>query len=305
MTEDSDISGAPPQPHFKPSPTLSMGLRSKRGTDWLGGSDPLGIAGLYARQMDEKHQLMTNQLGDIFALRPAGEAAALQAARLIIQMNGQIKGPIKAPMKDPMKDQSGQIDATTAFVSASRLIPEDILILVPNTSSKGGKEWRLQAGLLAFPGHWRLADKMGKNLAAIHAPVPEFQEKLSAHLDRVFANMHIGAISWRQNWSVQRDSRLFAPMREAALETSLTPQQAGQQIHIRIETQHFYKLPKSEAVIFAIRTSLAPLNFWQKRPEPIAALLDQIEKLGSDMLGYKAIEPLRPALQHWLESHIG
>ena len=292
MTDYSDISGVQPQLHFKPSPTLSMGLRSKRGTDWLGGSDPLGIAGLYARQMAEKHQLLKNQLADIFALRPAGEAAALEAARLIFLMKGQIK------------DQSGQIDAATAFVSASGLIPEDILIVVPNISAKGGKEWRLQAGLLAFPGHWRLADKMGKTLAAIHAPVPEFQEKLNAHIDRFFANMQIGAISWRQNWSVQRDSRLFAPMREAGLETSLTPQEAGQQIHIRIETQHFYKLPKSDAVIFAIRTSLAPLNFWQKNPEPIAALLVQIEKLGSDMLGYKAIEALRPALHHWLESHI-
>jgi hypothetical protein len=134
--------------------------------------------------------------------------------------------------------------------------------------------------------------------------VPEFNEKLNAHIDRFFANMQIGAISWRQNWSVQRDSRLFAPMREAGLETSLTPQEAGQQIHIRIETQHFYKLPKSDAVIFAIRTSLAPLNFWQKNPEPIAALLVQIEKLGSYMLGYKAIEALRPALHHWLENHI-
>ena len=292
MTDDSDISGVQPQPHFKPSPTLSMGLRSKRGTDWLGGSDPLGIAGLYARQMAEKHQLMKNQLADIFALRPAGEAAALEAARLIFLMKGQIQ------------DQSGQIDAATAFISASGLIPEDILIVVPNISASGGKEWRLQAGLLAFPGHWRLADKMGKTLAAIHAPVPEFNEKLNAHIDRFFANMQIGAISWRQNWSVQRDSRLFAPMREAGLETSLTPQEAGQQIHIRIETQHFYKLPKSDAVIFAIRTSLAPLNFWQKNPKPIAALLVQIEKLGSDMLGYKAIEALRPALHHWLESHI-
>ena len=292
MTDDSDISGVQPQPHFKPSPTLSMGLRSKRGTDWLGGSDPLGIAGLYARQMAEKHQLMKNQLADIFALRPAGEAAALEAARLIFLMKGQIK------------DQSGQIDAATAFVSASGLIPEDILIVVPNISAKGGKEWRLQAGLLAFPGHWRLADKMGKTLAAIHAPVPEFQEKLNAHIDRFFANMQIGAISWRQNWSIQRDSRLFAPMREAGLEISLTPQEAGQQIHIRIETQHFYKLPKSDAVIFAIRTSLAPLSFWQKNPGPIAALLVQIEKLGSDMLGYKAIEALRPALHHWLENHI-
>jgi hypothetical protein len=292
MTDDSDISGVQPQPQFKPSPILSMGLRSKRGTDWLGGSDPLGIAGLYARQMAEKHQLMKNQLADIFALRPAGEAAALEAARLIFLMKGQIK------------DQSGQIDAATAFVSASGLIPEDILIVVPNISASGGKEWRLQAGLLAFPGHWRLADKMGKTLAAIHAPVPEFHEKLNAHIDRFFANMQIGAISWRQNWSVQRDSRLFAPMREAGLETSLTPQEAGQQIHIRIETQHFYKLPKSDAVIFAIRTSLAPLNFWQKNPKPIAALLVQIEKLGSDMLGYKAIEALRPALHHWLESHI-
>ena len=292
MTDDSDISGVQPQPQFKPSPILSMGLRSKRGTDWLGGSDPLGIAGLYARQMAEKHQLMKNQLADIFALRPAGEAAALEAARLIFLMKGQIQ------------DQSGQIDAATAFISASGLIPEDILIVVPNISASGGKEWRLQAGLLAFPGHWRLADKMGKTLAAIHAPVPEFNEKLNAHIDRFFANMQIGAISWRQNWSVQRDSRLFAPMREAGLETNLTSQEAGQQIHIRIETQHFYKLPKSDAVIFAIRTSLAPLNFWQKNPKPIAALLVQIEKLGSDMLGYKAIEALRPALHHWLESHI-
>ena len=294
MIEDSDISGAQRRPRFAPSPALSMGLRSKRGTNWLGGTDPLGISGLYARQMTEKHQLMTNQLEEIFALHTAGVPAALEAASLITQIAGGDKLP-----------QPEQADAQAAFLAASRLIPEDILILVPNQTDEGGMEWRLQAGLLAFPGHWRLADKMGGTLAAIHSPVPEFQEKLSAHVDKFFANMQTGAISWRQNWSVQRDDRLFAPKREPALKSSLTPKEASQQIHIRIETQHFYKLPLSGSVIFAIRTSLAPLNFWQQNPEPIAALLSQIEKLGKDMSGYKAIEPLRPVLHHWLKNQIG
>ena len=291
MIEDSDISGAQPRPRFAPSPALSMGLRSKRGTDWLGGTDPLGISGLYARQMTEKYQLMTNQLEEIFALHTAGVPAALEAASLITQIAGGDK-----------LAQPEQADAQAAFIAASRLIPEDILILVPNQTDEGGREWRLQAGLLAFPGHWRLADKMGGTLAAIHSPVPKFQEKLSAHVDKFFANMQIGAISWRQNWSVQQDDRLFAPKREPALKSSLTPKEASQQIHIRIETQHFYKLPLSGGVIFAIRTSLAPLNFWQQNPEPIATLLSQIEKLGKDMSGYKAIEPLRPVLHHWLKN---
>ena len=202
MIEESDISSAQPRPQFVPSPALSMGLRSKRGTDWLGGTDPLGIPGLYALQMIEKNHLMETKLEEIFALHAAGVPATLEAASLITQIAGGDK-----------LAQPEQIGAQAAFLAASRLIPEDILILVPNQTDEGGTEWRLQAGLLAFPGHWRLVDKMGGNLAAIHSPVPEFQEKLSVHVDRFFANLQIGALSWRQHWSVHRDNHPFAPKR--------------------------------------------------------------------------------------------
>ena len=305
---------------FTPAPPISLGLRRHQGGPWLGGPDPLGISGLYARQMDEKNRLLDSRLQQVFALQEQAESAAIEAARLVQEMayNPDRENPPTDPSTsratDPATDPStgpstggatggASVAASDQFLSACRLIPEDILLVVPeNNTAQNQTEWRLYGGVLTFPGHWYLQEKIGKTLTELHQPVPEYPEKLARHVDQFFTHMQPAHLSWRQNWSVQTDDRLFAPDREMFCADKLAPETAPQNIFMRVETQHFYKLPTSGAVIFAIRTSLAPLSFWRDNPVPIAALVQQIDQLSEKMRNYKAIDRLRPALHHWLHS---
>lgn len=307
MTADRTPPTRQPQPGagFTPAPPMSMGLRrhsAKNWTDgpWLGGLDPLGITGLYARQMAEKNRLLDERRQEVFALHKQAEAAARETAILICD-SAAISDAPDQPSNQPPQMLSGK--ASDQFLSACRLIPEDILLVVPEKGAgQNQTQWRLRGATLAFPSHWQLGDKMGKTLAELHSSVPEFSQRLAGPVNRFFDTMQAAHISWRQNWSVQTDDRLFAPDREEVNPEKLTADQAGDHIFIRIETQHFYKLPTSGAVIFAIRTSLAPLSFWQDNPAPIAALVGQINQLPEKMQEYKAIDKLRPALCHWLDN---
>ena len=276
---------------FTPAPPISMRLRAGHCPGWPGGSDPLGIEGLAERQLAEKARLLETQRTEIFALCPPAITAAREAANFITAALSQ-----PAP---PARDKDG----AAVFLAACQLIPEDVLLLLP-AASKTEPEWYLQGGLLAFPGHWRLGEKIGKTLAELHSPVPDFAQKLAQPVNRFFSHMETALPSWRQNWSIQTDDRLFAPDREDIRPEKLTPALAGHSIFIRIETQHFYKLPTSGAVMFFIRTSLAPLDFWQDNISPIAGLTAQMRQLSPDMTEYKALGGALPVLEGWLKQQM-
>ena len=141
-----------------------------------GGADPMGIEGLAIRQLAEKARLLDTHRDQIFALRPPALAAAREAADFI---SAALNHP--AP---PATDSDGE----AVFLAACQLIPEDVLLLLP-AASKTEPDWFLQGGLLAFPGHWQLGEKMGKTLAELHSPVPEFAQRLAWPVNRFFTKM--------------------------------------------------------------------------------------------------------------------
>ena len=271
-----------------PAPPISMGLRAGQCPGWPGGADPLGIEGLAERQLAEKARLLDTRRGQIFALRPPALAAAREAADFV-------SAALNYPAL-PATDSDGK----AVFLACCQLIPEDVLLLLP-AASKTEPEWYLQGGLLAFPGHWQLGEKMGKTLAELHSPVPEFAQRLARPVNRFFTRMQEATPSWRQNWSLQTDDRLYAPDREAIKLKKLSPALVGHSVFVRIETQHFYKLPASGAVMFFIRTSLAPLDFWQDKISPIAELATQLRQLSPAMTAYKGLGGMLPALEGWLK----
>lgn len=301
MKQDGEPNNRRRTPHrFTPTPPISMGLRRHQGGQWLGGPDPLGITGHYERQMLEKNRLLDTRYEEVFALHKQAKAAARESAELI-QNSATIPETAHKLQRKPKHQLSRS--ASSEFLTACQLIPEDILLVVPEMrTGQNQVEWRLRGAVLVFPSHWHLTDKMGKTLGELHSPVPEFSQRLAGPVNRFFDTMQPANISWRQNWSVQTDDSLFAPDREAILPEKLTSTQAGEHIFVRIETQHFYKLPASGAVIFAIRTSLAPLSFWHDNPAPIAELVSQIDQLSEKIQEYKAIDTLGPALKSWLKT---
>ena len=275
-------------PLFQIGSPIKMGLRPAGLMPWLGGPDPLGIYGLYERQITEKNRLADTRPEDIFCLSARAEPAAQEAVGVIHAYLHTHQGrTLPAPTAEPH-----------ALFSLSRNIPEDILIMLRDEQGF----WRLQGGVLAFPGHWRLSEKMGQSLAEIHAPVPEYAAQLAKPVNRFFDHMQASQISRRQNWAVQTDDQLFTPRRHAPAQLPTNAGAAGQQIHIRVETQSFYKLPQSGAVIFSIRTSLAPLDYWQSTPEQIHALATAISALPADLYAYKGLAEAHAGIIAWLDA---
>ena len=172
---------------------------------------------------------------------------------------------------------------------AARLVPEDLLLLAPVPESAAGDasavKWHLVAASLCFPAHWVLAEKMGKPLAAIHDPVPHYDERLAGPVDRFFNNMTIGPISARMNWSLQIGTDLFTPHR--AQRQAAAGDLDNHQLCLRLESQTLRKLPQTGFVLFTIRTHIEPVSRWKHTPNAIDDLAKMLNDMSVESQSYK------------------
>ena len=274
-------------------PALSMGLQGCAPQDWLNGPDAFGDQTMRTRQLAEKNSLLSEHRSDVFACLHEGKAAAAEASQTI------------AAHLHHYHDMTIGTEQASCLSRVSALIPEDVLVLTAPAGTGPEPDWILTAASLCFPSHWRLSEKMGQSLAAIHTPVPGFAETLARPVSRFFTTMQPGRLSQRLNWSVQTDNRLFAPDRPRQMQTKAqTAEGWGGIIHVRIERQCFYKLPVSGAVIFTIRTSLAPLSRFRQQPEFIQAVLRQADKLSPAFRTYKNIAEAKEGLRVWIDKYL-
>jgi dimethylamine monooxygenase subunit A len=143
---------------------------------------------------------------------------------------------------------------------------EDLLILLPDAA----RSHVLVAGALAFPTDWHLAAKIGKPLAAVHAPIPTYAEKLSASVDHVFATLGADRLLIRCNWNVlETDTLRYLPDRPAIARFGhVTAANAGETLFARVERQALRRLPASGAAVFTIGVYVEPLR---ALPAPLVA----------------------------------
>jgi len=108
----------------------------------------------------------------------------------------------------------------------------------------------------------------------------------------------------RTNWTMTVDRRLdtcpevypdWGPAR-----ANLRYEEIGERLHLRVEVQHFVRLPRSNAVMFLIRTYLEPLEricevpVWSQRLERVLA------DLPDDLVDYKGLARYRDMTVAWL-----
>lgn len=162
-------------------------------------------------------------------------------------------------------------------------VDTDFLILLP--SAKDGV-YCLEAFVTTFPSGFSTLAKLGKTLAEIHAPVPKYAAKLGKSMDRFFANLPVGKVVKRANWTVTTNDILYAEKGthlyadddhanhdDAGLESEATGQGLGDpnlsgredierqkaqvnvaECRLRCERQTLHRLPNSQALVFAFKT---------------------------------------------------
>ncbi|XP_014555037.1 hypothetical protein COCVIDRAFT_27947 [Bipolaris victoriae FI3] len=129
--------------------------------------------------------------------------------------------------------------------------------------------YRLTAFVNCFPAGFSTLSKLGLSLAAIHAPVPHYAEKLEKSMDRYFSALPVGKIVKRVNWSISTTGDLFclagAHMSESELETPRERERQEESVDldktvVRCERQTLHRLPRTGALVFGFKTYIYPIQ---------------------------------------------
>lgn len=207
---------------------LAMGLRPLDLAQWLEGGDDARA------QIDRKRELFASRRAEVHAHIPGSAPACAELHDLV---------------RDHLMrhDPTSLADATTdpdPLVAASLLVAEDLCVL-----ERAEAGWTLTAATVCFPSRWRLADKIGTTLDAIHGPVPGYEEAIAAPTRSFFDRLSVEKPVWRLNWTLLDDPTLFqpAPGRPATAADPLD-------LIFRVERQTLRRLPGTGAVVFTIRT---------------------------------------------------
>ncbi len=275
---------------------LQMGLRALRPEAWL------ELDGDFAAELAEKRALLAQRHDEVFRALPGSEDAAAELLALVAshlprhhpdfyrrdgdRLLNLITGEswdVRAPKIHPL-DLCG------------RLVQEDFCLMLP-----GAAGYVLAGASLCAPNRWRLADKLGRPLEGIHDVVPGYGEALARPVERFINEVRPEKLVWRVNWGIADLPDRFQPV-SLPRAAPIAAENAGALLFLRIERQTLRKLPGTAAVIFTIRTSIAPLARALRTREDAADLASAIRTMPQDMQRYKAIAPFAATLLEWLEA---
>ncbi len=261
---------------------------------------------LYGTEMAEKRRLLACSRDAVFAAMPRSDAARAEAletvvAALTLHHPGWFSRD-GAVVRSGLTGEAWNIGSIDPLDLAGRLVQED-LCLVQN----GADGPMFTAASLCFPSRWRLMDKIGKPLSAVHRPVPFYADRLAAPVDRFMRHLKPGHIASRLNWSLVDDPALFQPGGKWRVdgESDVTVANAGGCVFLRVERQTLRRLPMSEAVLFGIRVHVYPLERVIDQPARAAALAAAVRALPVEVQRYKSLLPFRAAVLGWLDGRGG
>jgi hypothetical protein len=281
---------------------MAMGLVTVPAASWFELDDR------YKPELHERRRLLQHHHPDVFAALPVSDAARAEAlhdvagnltthhpdwfARDGSMLRNRLTGEdwdLVSPPRDPLE-------------VAGLLVQEDLCIVQIDHVAPV-----LTAAALCFPSRWRLAEKLGHPLAAVHGPVPHYADRLARPVDRFMRHVRSGHIAVRLNWSVLDDATLFQPggkWREAH-NPEVTAANVGETLFLRVERQTLRRLPSSDAVLFGIRVHVYPLAAAIASPATAARLAEAVRALPDATLHYKSLLPIRDALLGWLDARVG
>jgi hypothetical protein len=269
---------------FKPGPfRMAMGLNELDPRDWI------EIDANYPAELVQKKRLLAERHAEVFAAQPSSERGGAEVLEMLTQhlasrfsenftraganFTNKLTGEnwdLAAPRMHPLD-------------LAARCVQEDLCLMQVREGVA-----HLAAASVCFPSRWKLHEKIGTPMSAIHGPVP-FYEKIAAASDRFLSLLAPNKLVWRVNWSLHDSPELFQPVAAppAIGSGAITAQNAGEFLWLRTERQTLRRLPLSGDILFTIRTYVRPLRDYVGEHAP--ALADALRNLPPETIAYKGL----------------
>lgn len=232
------------------------------GTAPLAPGDWLRLDEASAAQLALRDRLIATRSAEVTAARPGAQAAVEELLATVLAELQRLPGyAIRARQIGRPDGATVPLGGAPALATLGRLVPVDFCLLLP-----GPDGHVLDAAVLCFPASWRLAEKLGRPLDAIHGPVAAYDAALGRRVQRLFDAIRPEAPLWRVNALHYDDPALFQPRGEAEPRAEPGPDAP----YVRSERQCLLRLPQSGAVVFSIQTYVVRRD--ALRPAEAAAL---------------------------------
>ena len=210
--------------------------------------DWLRVDEAYGAQMQRRLQLLQTQRGDVLWMDPTAQTAAAEVLDEALGVLPALGFTVTSTHVVCPDARRVAITREAPLLTLGRLVQEDICLM-----RKEGDEHVLVGAVLCFPASWRLAEKAGRPLIGIHAPVDEYDADVAKRVQRLFNAIRVGAPLWRFNKLWYDNAELHQPRSAIGSTRRIEPDREAAP-YIRSERQCLIRMPVSDVVVFSIHT---------------------------------------------------
>lgn len=256
-------------------PDFAIGLAPIEAADWLEGGEPDPAA--------RKDPLFAAHRQQVF-----GETEGSRRGQ------EEVRGLVEAALGpgEPRPD-------LPPLYAAARRVPDDLCLMERRAGA-----WTLTAVSLSAGTFFTAREALGKDLAALHGPVPGFEDRLLARVGRIFEGLREDLILQRRNWTVVNCAELHTPDPQPvrARIGAIAPEDAGRELFVRVERQTLRRLPETGGALFTIRVWLHPLEALRDDPARLAAFAQAWRAASPDFRAYKKLRLYDDLVEAFLAS---
>lgn len=163
----------------------------------------------------------------------------------------------------------------------------------------------MDAGLITCPADWSLAFDAGMSFSEWHAPVPmAHKEGIFDRALKYLCAIPVGKPVRRLNWTMTINARMDTSPETyhnwGHERTSVTPENVAQKVYLRVELQVLDRMPRSNALMFSIRTYLMSLEDIVTNPVWAKRLHRVMKTLPPQLIDYKGLTRFHPTVVDYL-----
>lgn len=163
----------------------------------------------------------------------------------------------------------------------------------------------MDAGIITCPADWSLAFNAGMSFSQWHGPVPMANQ--AGIFDRALKYLTaipVGKPVRRLNWTLTINPRMDTSPETypawAKDRTTITPENVAEKVHLRVEVQVMDRMPRSNALLFSIRTYLMSVEDIVTNPAWAQRMHRAMKTLPEALIDYKGLSRYHPLLVEYL-----
>ncbi len=166
----------------------------------------------------------------------------------------------------------------------------------------------MDAGMVTTQADWSLDFDLGMNFYEWHAPVPKAHEMgIFIRALKFLLNVQQRQPARRLNWTLTVNPLLDTSPENyhkwGIQKTSMTSENLGVKQHLRVELQTFFRLPRSNALVFPIRCYLISFQDLVSVPKWGRRIHRVIRDLPVELATYKGFIDSRPMILDYLAQY--